>query len=57
MSQCPYANLLDPDTYMNGMPYEALKKIRDMGSVVWMEDPVYGVPFWAITRKKELDLI
>ncbi|MDB3856088.1 cytochrome P450 [Halieaceae bacterium] len=57
MSQCPYANLLDPDTYVNGMPYEALKEIRDVGPVVWMEDPVYGVPFWAITRKKELDFV
>ena len=57
MSQCPFANLLDPDTYVNGMPYEALKEIRDAGPMVWMEDPDTGVPYWVVTRKKELDFV
>jgi cholest-4-en-3-one 26-monooxygenase len=57
MNQCPYVDLLDPDTYINGMPYAALKEIRNAGSMVWMEDPNAGVPYWVVTRKKELDFI
>ncbi len=40
MSSCPYANLLDPDTYANGMPYAELQKIRKLGPVIKMEDPI-----------------
>ena len=57
MSQCPFANLLDPDTYAQGMPYETLKAIRHSGPVVRMDDPLTGVPYWVITRQKELDLV
>jgi cytochrome P450 len=57
MSQCPFANLLDPDTYKNGMPYDRLKDFRDAGSVVKMEDPITGVPYWAVTRIKDMDAI
>ena len=36
MSQCPFANLLDPDTYAKGMPYDRLKEIREAGpSCAW----------------------
>ncbi len=34
MSQCPFTNLLSLDTYVNGMPYEELAKIRQAGSMV-----------------------
>ncbi len=57
MSQCPFANLLDPDTYAEGMPYQALKEIRHSGPVVHMEDPITGVPYWVITRQEELDFV
>jgi cholest-4-en-3-one 26-monooxygenase len=57
MSSCPFANLLDPDTYAHGMPYNELKKFRDAGPVVHMEDPRTGVPYWVISRQKELDYV
>ncbi len=57
MSQCPFANLVDPDTYANGMPYAELKKLRDAGPVVRMDDPITGVPYWLITRQQELDFV
>lgn len=57
MSQCPFANLLDPDTYAEGMPYETLKEVRHSGPVVHMEDPLTGVPYWVITRQQELDYV
>lgn len=57
MSACPFANLIDPDTYANGMPYAELKRIRDDGPVHWMEDPVRGVPYWLVTGRDEIDYI
>ena len=55
MSQCPFANLLDPDTYARGMPYDRLREIRAAGPVVKLEDPLTGVPYWAVTRVAEMD--
>jgi cholest-4-en-3-one 26-monooxygenase len=57
MSQCPFANLLNPDTYAEGMPYEELRRIRAAGSVIRLEDPLTKVPYWAITRQQELDFV
>jgi cytochrome P450 len=57
MSQCPFSNLLDPDTYAQGMPYQMLKEVRGAGPVVRMEDPITGVPYWVVTRRNELDYI
>lgn len=57
MSQCPFANLLDPDTYAQGMPYDRLREIREAGPVVRIEDPLTNVPYWAVTRREELDEI
>jgi cholest-4-en-3-one 26-monooxygenase len=57
MSQCPFANLLDPDTYAEGMPYDKLREIREAGPVVKLEDPITGVPYWAVTRVEEMDIV
>ena len=57
MSQCPFSNLLDPDTYKDGMPYESLKQIRQAGPIVKIDDPITGIPYWAVTRIEEMDFI
>ncbi len=57
MSECPFANLLDPDTYAQGMPYEALREIRQAGPIVRMDDPLTQVPYWVVTRRADLDEI
>ena len=57
MSQCPFANLLDPDTYKDGMPYQTLKEIREAGPIVKIDDPLTGIPYWAVTRIEEMDFI
>ena len=57
MSECPFVNLVDPGTYENGMPYQALKAIRDAGPAVKMDDPITGVSYWVITRQAELDYV
>jgi len=57
MSECPFANLLNPDTYAKGMPYELLRQLRQAGPVLKMDDPVTGVPYWAVVGHKELDYV
>jgi cytochrome P450 len=57
MSECPYSNLLDPDTYAEGMPYDALQEIREAGPVVKIDDPITGIPYWVVTRQQELDFV
>ncbi|MBQ0796969.1 cytochrome P450 [Zhongshania sp.] len=57
MSQCPFANLLNPDTYAQGMPYESLKDIRQHGPVVKIADPLTDVPYWAVVGQQELDFV
>ncbi|KAA1191909.1 cytochrome P450 [Pseudohalioglobus sediminis] len=60
MSQCPFANfqnLIDPDTYAEGMPYDELRKIRESGPVHWMDDPTRDVPYWLVTGRDEIDFI
>ncbi|MBW2941884.1 cytochrome P450 [Zhongshania sp. CAU 1632] len=57
MSQCPFANLLNPDTYAQGMPYKSLKDIRQHGPVVKIEDPLTDVPYWAVVGQQELDFV
>ena len=60
MSQCPFADfpdLIDPETYVDGMPYDTLRDIRKSGPVHYMEDPIRGVPYWLITGRDEIDFI
>lgn len=57
MTRCPFANLLDPDTYKDGMPYQSLREIRAAGPVVRMDDPITGVPYWVVTRIQDIDYV
>jgi len=60
MSECPFAkfpNMIDPDTYANGMPYDVLHDIRKDGPVHWMDDSYQGVPYWLVTGRDEIDFI
>ena len=57
MSQCPFSHLLDLDTYVNGMPYEELGKLRQQGSFVKFDDPDNGVPYWAAVKRDALDFV
>ena len=60
MSQCPFANfpnMIDPETYVNGMPYDTLAEIRRSGPVHYMDGSYQGVPYWLITGRNEIDAI
>ncbi|MCR9104874.1 MAG: cytochrome P450 [Gammaproteobacteria bacterium] len=60
MSGCPFANfpnMIDPQTYEEGMPYDVLKDIRASGPIHWMSDSYQGVPYWLVTGRDEIDFI
>jgi cytochrome P450 len=60
MSQCPFANfpnLIDPETYANGMPYETLAEIRRSGPVHYMDGSYQDVPYWLITGRDQIDFV
>ncbi len=57
MSGCPFKNLVDPMTYAEGMPYEELARMRADDPVQRMEDPITGVPYWAILGVEEMDFV
>ncbi|TXS96149.1 cytochrome P450 [Parahaliea maris] len=57
MSACPFSHLLDLDTYVNGMPYAELAKLRQQGPFVRFDDPSTGVPYWAAVKREALDFV
>ena len=60
MSQCPFAdfpNMIDPQTYADGMPYDVLAQIRASGPVHYMDGSYQDVPYWLVTGRDEIDFI
>ncbi len=57
MNQCPFVNVVDPDTYTSGMPYGELARIRASGPIHYMQDATMGVPYWLVTGREEIDYI
>ena len=53
------ATILNPDTYVDGVPYAALARLRRRTPVTWMDEPqVDGWPagpgFWAVLRHADV---
>ncbi|HEV2779383.1 MAG TPA: cytochrome P450 [Actinophytocola sp.] len=51
--------IVDPDTYVHGVPYEALARLRRDTPVVWMDEPAVddwpaGPGFWAVLRHADV---
>lgn len=58
MTSCPYANLLDPDLYAQGNHHAVIAGIREQaGSLARIDDPLSGVPYWAVLRRELADRI
>lgn len=59
MTQCPYINLLDPDLYQKGHHHEHLIALRREADapIVRIEDPIDGIPYWAVIGRDEVDYI
>ncbi len=54
--RCPVdIDLVDPDTFENGLPLEAFAAMRDQAPVFWHEQPgTWGEGFWVVTRHADV---
>ncbi len=58
MEYCPYTNLLNPELFGDGHHRRELADIRRRGgAVVKIEDPISGVPYWAILTRQVCDFV
>src|SRR5262245_25691063 len=53
------ATIVDPDTYLTGVPHDVLARLRDEAAVVWMAEPAVdgwpaGPGFWGVLRHAEV---
>jgi cytochrome P450 len=51
--------IVDPDTYLTGVPHEAFARLRAESAVVWMDEPAVdgwpaGPGFWGVVRHAEV---
>lgn len=58
MSGCPYKNILDPDIYAGNQHHAIFADIRERsGGLAKIEDPITGVPYWAVTKREIADYV
>ncbi len=48
-----FTDITNPDIYVNGVPHEAFKKLRDGNPVSWCDEK-NGRGFWAVTRYADI---
>ena len=56
-ARCPvdHVNLVDPDTFVDGLPLEAFAQMRDEAPVFWHDQPgSWGEGFWVVTRAEDV---
>jgi cytochrome P450 len=51
--------IVDPDTYVDGVPYDTLAALREESPVVWLDEPAIdnfpaGPGFWAVLRHADV---
>jgi cytochrome P450 len=56
------ATILDPDTYVRGVPYELLSQMRDTAPVVWLDEPAVdswpaGPGCWVVLRHADVKAV
>jgi cholest-4-en-3-one 26-monooxygenase len=57
-NRCPFTNLLDPDLYVDGNHHAAIAHVRNTGgSLVHIDDPLSGVPYWAVLKRDLADYV
>lgn len=57
MSECPFKNLMNPEFIGNGFDHDEVARIRAAGPAVKIDDPITGVPYWAITQQAAIDYV
>ena len=53
----PFCNVLNPELFAEGLPFELLKELSAAGPVLWIDDPLTDVPYWLVTQRQELDFV
>lgn len=48
------APLADPDTFVDGAPYELFRQLRDTEPVAWTPEPAPHSGFWSVTRHADI---
>jgi cytochrome P450 len=56
------AAILDPDTYVRGVPYDSFARLRRDAPVTWVEEPPIdhwpaGTGFWAVMRHSDVQRV
>jgi hypothetical protein len=57
MNRCPHFDLMNPDVYADGIPFQWFTELRAESPISWQEDPRLGRGYWAITKREHLDFI
>ncbi|MGI9288743.1 MAG: hypothetical protein ACR2P1_25375, partial [Pseudomonadales bacterium] len=57
MSGCPHFDLISPERFSNGVPFDDLKTMRKQCPVSKQRDPILNDDYWAITKKEDIDYI
>jgi cytochrome P450 len=50
-------DLVDPDTYVDGVPFAWFDHLREEHPVVWHPEPAPNAGFWAVTRYDDLTAV
>jgi cytochrome P450 len=50
-------DLADPDSYVDGLPLEWFRRLREEAPVVWHPEPSPNKGFWAVTRYDDLTAV
>jgi cytochrome P450 len=50
-------NLLDPEAYDHGQPFEQMSWLQENDPVHWHEEPLDGPGFWALTRYADVKTV
>jgi cytochrome P450 len=50
------ADIVDPDTYVHGVPHATFRRLRNDDPVSWWDEPD-GAGFWAVTRHDDLKYV
>jgi cytochrome P450 len=48
------ADIVDPDSYVDGVPYATFERLRTTDPVSWWDEHDGGSGFWAVTRYDDL---
>lgn len=50
LSQPDASGLVDLHVFAKGQPYDLYRELRETAPVVWVDEPIGGAGFWALTR-------